>query len=144
GWQLNRICIYAFPPEKWHNDECNTIIEYEPGLFDLNAYGLDGRRYGIHTVATKLPNATFDKIPNQRRYKEIWEMTQIMPELERILSNNHLAVAKIASTIDFERLVEIVRIRLMHDAIEGRPPTQAGERLRQIVQMYTSVVPPKS
>jgi SAM-dependent methyltransferase len=42
-WRIDRICVYAFPHGKWHNDECNTIVEYEPGLFDLNAYGLDGR-----------------------------------------------------------------------------------------------------
>lgn len=140
GWRLDRICIYAFPQGKWHNDECNTIIEYEPGLMDLNAYGLDGRRYGVHIVVTKLPDSTFDKIPNQRRYKEVWEMTQIMPELNRILTNNSLAVAKVASTVDFDRLVEIVRLRLANDALRGKPQSESTERLRQIVQMY---LPPK-
>lgn len=136
GWRIDRICIYAFPQGKWHNDECNTIIEYEPGLFDLNAYGLDGRRYGVHTVATKLAQSTWNQIPNQRRYKEVWQMTQIMPELNRILQDNHLAVAKIAATVDFDKLVEIVRTRLTQDALDGKPITQAKEKLRQIVQMF--------
>jgi hypothetical protein len=140
GWRLERISLFAFPHGKFHNSECDTIIEYEPGLFDLNPFGLDGRRWGVHTVVTKLSGSTWERIPNQRRYREIWEMTQIMPELNKILGRNKLAVNKIAATMDFDQLVEVVRYRLMQNALAGRADAEAQSRLFEIAKMYNRVV----
>jgi hypothetical protein len=119
------------------------IVEYEPGLFDLHAFGLDGRRHGLHTVVTKRANSTFDKIPNQRRYKETWQMTQVMPELSRILQTNHSAVAMIASMLDQDTLSRVARMRAMQDAIAGQPAAPFRSRLRRLVRKAVDLAIPR-
>jgi len=69
GWRIESFYFFEFFPY-WHRGRFHSttwkIRRYEPGCLDHLAYGgFRGRQVGLFLVATKLPGATADRVPQQ-------------------------------------------------------------------------------
>lgn len=69
GWRIESFFFFEFFPY-WHRGRFHSttwkIRRYEPGCLDHLAYGgFRGRQVGLFLVATKLPGATADRVPQQ-------------------------------------------------------------------------------
>jgi hypothetical protein len=69
GWRIEASYFFEFFPF-WHRGRFESgrwkIRRYEPGCLDHLAYGgFRGRQVALFVVATKLPGATGDRIPQQ-------------------------------------------------------------------------------
>jgi len=69
-WKIESIQVVQFTANQ-ETDPC-FFTDYEPGLFDSVGYGrMDGKLYATICVATKTPNSSGAKIPQQGYYRRL-------------------------------------------------------------------------
>jgi SAM-dependent methyltransferase len=72
NYEINVIKLYGFPHGYCHNCLADKVIDYVPGSMDFQPFGVDGRLYDVFCSVTKTSKSTFDQIPHQRFYSEMW------------------------------------------------------------------------
>ncbi|MGZ3369234.1 MAG: methyltransferase domain-containing protein [Caulobacteraceae bacterium] len=71
GWRIERHLVVRF--ERDHEQENAVFQDYRPADFEASSYG--GLGEGLHAnlfIASKTPEATFDRIPTQGYYRQRW------------------------------------------------------------------------
>jgi hypothetical protein len=60
-----------------HDTDPWEILDYQPGCLSEASYGgLDDAMYALYFVATKTPESTSDRIPQQGAYVAVWEQAR--------------------------------------------------------------------
>lgn len=72
-YQIDAIKLYRFPPDRYHLDLAERVIDYTPGGLDAIQIGIDGFVYDVFAAVTRLPESTCTERPTQGYYARLHE-----------------------------------------------------------------------